>query len=283
METGSVTCNLCNAMINVKMGNFYKYQLHMENDHDVFHDQDLLMALTFLEVEEKEVIITNVLPRMKELLDAAVILTEKKALNSPFLIHQKLSEYEASKEESKNVETINDDSTANINNGMNNVASTSKIEIQSSQIIEQNADTKKLKIVEVNDKVAPKNVAPKLTPKSVKKEATNNKIKLANQDLAKTPVQLECPVCKEMVKKYKFNMHKNNCIIMQRLRDNKKRLNNTKSISNKNDEKEKDEKVETSSNVAPNMKQMLPCYYCDKKFSLKSSLERHKMWSHTTE
>merc|ERR1719342_1248689 len=235
-------------MINVKMGNFYKYQLHMENDHDVFHDQDLLMALTFLEVEEKEVIITNVLPRMKELLDAAVILTEKKALNSPFLIHQKLSEYEASKEESKNGETINDDSTANINNGMNNVASTSKIEIQSSQIIEQNADIKKLKIVEDNYKVTPKNVAPKLTPKRVKKEVTNNKIKLANQDLAKTPVQLECPVCKEMVKKYKFNMHKNNCIIMQRLKDNKKRLNNTKSNSNTNDVKGK---VETSRNVAP--------------------------------
>ena len=163
---------------------------------------------------------------------------------------------------------------------MNNVASTSKVEIKCSQFIEQNEDTKKLKLVEDNDGATPKSKEQKLTPKSVKKEATNNKIKLANQDLAKTPVQLECPVCKSMVKKYKFNMHKNNCIIMQRLKDNKKRLNNTKSNSNTNDVKGK---VETSRNVAPNMKQMLPCYYCDKKFTLKSSLERHKMWSHTTE
>jgi len=306
MDTGSVTCNLCNAMINVKMGNFYKYQLHMENDHDVFHDQDLLMALSFLKMEEKEVIITKVLPRMKELLDAAVILTEKKALNSPFLIHKKLSEYEASIEEyndPKDEESTNDNTNDNINNSIKNVASTSKIEIKFSQLIQQqeNEDTNKLNLIEENDKPTPKitpaidtpritleTEIPKIIPNSVKKEVTTNKVikenedksdKVIKKDLNKTPVLLKCPVCKSLVKKYKFNMHKNNCIIMQRLKE-KKQFNNAKLTSNKND---KNEKVEPSSKNVQATKEKLSCYYCDKEFTLKSSLERHKTWSHSTQ
>jgi len=217
-----------------------------------------------------------------------------------------MGEYEASIEEyndPKDEESTNDNTTDNINNSIKNVATTSKIEIKSTQLIQQqeNKDTNKLNLIEENDKttpnitpaiatprITPETEIPKITPKSVKKEVTTNKVlkenedksdKVIKKDLNKTPVLLKCPVCKSLVKKYKFNMHKNNCIIMQRLKE-KKQFNNAKLTSNKND---KNEKVEPSSKNVQATKEKLSCYYCDKEFTLKSSLERHKTWSHSTQ
>ena len=50
-----MTCLLCNATISVRIGNYGKLKLHMETNHDVFYEQDLLMALNFLEDHEREV------------------------------------------------------------------------------------------------------------------------------------------------------------------------------------------------------------------------------------
>merc|ERR1739838_353296 len=51
--------------MGVRAGNLERFKVHVESDHDVFYDQDLLIAINFLEPHEKEVIIEKVLPRMK--------------------------------------------------------------------------------------------------------------------------------------------------------------------------------------------------------------------------
>ena len=75
MNDGTVTCILCDAIINLKMGNFYKFQLLIKNEDrpptmcsDI--NQYLVMVLSFLNTEEKEVIIEKVLPRMQRVLNA---------------------------------------------------------------------------------------------------------------------------------------------------------------------------------------------------------------------
>ena len=62
-----VICQLCKA--TVRANSLTKLQLHLETRHDVLHNQDLVMALSFLEVQEMEVIIDQVIPRMKSMLD----------------------------------------------------------------------------------------------------------------------------------------------------------------------------------------------------------------------
>ena len=61
----SVKCVLCRGAISIRAGNLEKMRLHMENDHDVFYNQDLLISLNFLEDFEREEIIEKALPRMK--------------------------------------------------------------------------------------------------------------------------------------------------------------------------------------------------------------------------
>ena len=63
----TVICQLCKA--TVRANSLTKLQLHLETRHDVLHNQDLVMALSFLEVQEMEVIIDQVIPRMKNMLD----------------------------------------------------------------------------------------------------------------------------------------------------------------------------------------------------------------------
>ena len=65
MET--VVCQLCNATI--RAGSLHNLQLHMETSHDVTENTDLVIALIFLDSQEREVIIDQVIPRMKNILD----------------------------------------------------------------------------------------------------------------------------------------------------------------------------------------------------------------------
>ena len=57
----SVKCVLCRGAISIRAGNLDKMRLHMENDHDVFYNQDLLISLNFLEDFEREEIILVVI------------------------------------------------------------------------------------------------------------------------------------------------------------------------------------------------------------------------------
>jgi len=61
----AIRCILCHGAVSIRAGNLDKIRLHMEVDHDCFFEQDLLMALNFLEEFERQEIIERVLPRMK--------------------------------------------------------------------------------------------------------------------------------------------------------------------------------------------------------------------------
>jgi len=67
----TITCYLCNASISVKNGTLDKLQYHLETSHEVFYGFEILMAITFLEEHEKEVIVEKVVPRMKLCLETA--------------------------------------------------------------------------------------------------------------------------------------------------------------------------------------------------------------------
>ena len=62
---GIVSCSLCQAAVSVRAGNLDKFKVHVESDHDVFYDHDILIALNFLYTHEKEVIIETAIPRMR--------------------------------------------------------------------------------------------------------------------------------------------------------------------------------------------------------------------------
>ena len=87
---GGVTCLLCNATISVRLGNFHKLNSHLEVNHDVFFQQDLLMALNFLEDHERDVIIEKVLPRMKLTLNNAKNLDKKDVLKKKLDIEKRI-------------------------------------------------------------------------------------------------------------------------------------------------------------------------------------------------
>ena len=70
---GSVSCIMCKGAVSVRAGNLEKMKVHVESDHDVFFDHDILIAINFLESHEKEVIIEKVLPRMKMLFQNMLI------------------------------------------------------------------------------------------------------------------------------------------------------------------------------------------------------------------
>ena len=67
--SGAVCCLLCRGFVSVRAGNLEKLKLHVESDHDVFYEHDILFAINFLDEHEKEIIIEKVLPRMKSLLE----------------------------------------------------------------------------------------------------------------------------------------------------------------------------------------------------------------------
>ena len=69
LPKGTVKCLLCNASISVRSGTLEKFKSHLDNDHDAFFGQDVLIATNFLEAHEKEAIIEKVLPRINYMFD----------------------------------------------------------------------------------------------------------------------------------------------------------------------------------------------------------------------
>ena len=65
----SVKCLLCQGSVSISSGDLDKMKLHMENDHDIFYQKDLIIALNFLEEFEREEIVEKGLPRMKVIFD----------------------------------------------------------------------------------------------------------------------------------------------------------------------------------------------------------------------
>ena len=175
----SVICQLCNAFVSVREGNYYKFQHHIETSHDVFQDQDLIMALSFLEKQEKEVIINQVLPRMINLLDKCKSIPSE-ILNTELLLHEQL--------ENPQIETCQEAS--------------SLIEQSDEYQEETQEDEEKEQITETIE----------ITKMDIVKEDEKQ-----NQHDSEVDSKLfKCSICHEMIKKYKFSKHRRNCQILQK-------------------------------------------------------------------
>lgn len=294
LSDSNVVCVLCNAFINVRMGNFYKFQLHIENYHDVFKHQDLIMSLSFLNMEEKEVIIEKTLPRMKEILDMAMMMTEKKSLNSPFMIHKRLSDYEEllslshnsgstlqpdqhipnelmkevmnddkelSEEHVDDVKPINQNESITIDSNVNHNQSDTKDNLTSNK----HHESKELEKSQTKDKHLS-------SGSGVKKDLRTNK---------PPPHMLKCPVCNTMIRKYKYNVHKNNCLLAKmkllKQKPESQELAKNDDVLSKSKTTEEQNKSQTSKEP---LKKLLDCYYCDKQFKHRSNLQKHKAFAH---
>ena len=66
-----VRCGLCQGNVSIVSGNLDKMKSHLQNQHDVFHQRDFLIATLFLQDFEKEEIVSRVLPRMKVIFEGA--------------------------------------------------------------------------------------------------------------------------------------------------------------------------------------------------------------------
>ena len=226
MTDGTVSCVLCDALISVRMGNFYKFQLHMENDHDVFRHQDLVMALSFLDTEEQEVIIEKVLPRMKDVLDAAVKTAQNKTLSGPDTLHKRLSDMENISEttsqegcESNSDITENEtDKKTDVETENKNIDNTdcntdTRTDEDTEALLESTNDGDS----ELSDK---ENTNENIRTLNQMKLREKKRMSYANCELSlkAPPKEVLCPICDQMIKKYKFNTHKRNCQILRKLR-----------------------------------------------------------------
>ena len=99
MPKGSINCLLCKGALSVRSGNLDKVKLHMVSDHGVFYDQDLLIAINFLEPHEKEVIVEKVVPRMKLMFDNIRSFNGMSINGSKLAIEKRLLESDDSSEE----------------------------------------------------------------------------------------------------------------------------------------------------------------------------------------
>jgi len=96
---GSVSCLLCKGSVSVRAGNLEKFKVHVESDHDVFYDHDILIAINFLEAHEKEVIIEKVLPRMRMIFNEVSFSNRKTSIDDKLAIEKRLLEKDGEDEE----------------------------------------------------------------------------------------------------------------------------------------------------------------------------------------
>ena len=273
MNQGNVVCLLCDAIINIKTGNYYKLQLHMENDHDIFKHQDLIMSLCFLEQGEMEVVIEKVLPRMKSALDLAVTMSQKKMLNGEFAMHRRLSNFEIEHdlELEEHDQPVND----------------KKLKLNSDgtvSVYEEN-DAHDHTDMENDIEMVPLTYEPEVKKPVVKVKRIKERIVSEIKEVRKKPVvkpapqEQQCPICFKMIKKYKINLHKRNCKILQKLNLKKKQPQEEVSENSyKLNEIENDLK-----NIQENIKDdRVDCNFCDKKFKLKKYLKAHEKKFHTS-
>ena len=182
MSDASVVCQLCNAQVSVRAGNLTKLQLHLERSHDVFQDQDILLAISFLDQHEKEVIIDQVIPRIKRLLDNSKTLDCSEVINTDLLLHEKLETWQ---KESETVSLVE--------------ASANDTDVSQEQLEEEQEDNlENIPSIEIT----------KMEHNSdVKEKVTNYK---KRNEVSK------CYICNLPVKKYKLIKHRRNCQILQK-------------------------------------------------------------------
>jgi len=123
----AIRCILCHGAVSIRAGNLDKIRLHMEVDHDCFFEQDLLIALNFLEEFERQEIIERVLPRMKVIFENVKKYSGGDSENASTYLNKRLFEDSDANEIPKKVKLMDADS-------INNNAECSKEEVDSNAL-----------------------------------------------------------------------------------------------------------------------------------------------------
>jgi len=244
---GSLTCLLCNGAVSIKAGNLEKFKFHIESNHDVFYDQDILIAINFLEAHEKEVIIEKVLPRMKLLFENTVgnerIFPGHKRLNIEKRLLDADFQDELSKPSSKRV-------------ALSNMDDEDKIQYDDN--------------LDVNSE----NSDGELSSKSsdVEKHALGKEQVLALGSRVKEDEFLDCEICKQSIRKSVFEIHSKSHLLTSSADLN---VNDVEMMAQSKSLKEfGDEDTYTRSVSKKESESTIECTICRKTIS-KGNIKRH--------
>jgi len=240
------------------------------------------MALSFLDTEEMEVIIEKVLPRMKSALDVAAKMSAEKSLNSPFLIHKRLSDFDVEGDTSSSegyasshAETKKDDTIEKLIKEEENKLNVIRASIEEDII----ADT----TVGFGSTYTKSGLENALVPANNKvREEKKKKEKSLTKSLAKSPSKmLLCKICNVMIKKYKYSLHKRNCEIMQNLRAKEKERKES-DVKNNPEPEPSSIAMKIKSDVKSIMwkPDSFDCKLCDKKYRKQKDLMKHAQMRH---
>ena len=257
MSEASVVCQLCNARVSVRAGNLNKLQLHVERSHDVFQDQDIVMALSFLDYNEKEVIIDQVIPRIKTLLDKSKTLDCSEVINTDLLLQEKLETLQKESEiESSCVE-----------------ASTNDTDFSNKQFEEMENLESLTENIEEDDNIENMTETVEIT-KMVHYSDVNEKVAKQRKQMELDAKVSKCYICNLSVKKYKLIKHRRNCQILKQ-----KKLYRGK----EDDSQELNKLADSSLSLGEEQKKKdkFYCDFCPKHYDHRTSLNKHKKKCHT--
>ena len=281
---GCVTCLLCNATISVRIGNYGKLKLHMETNHDVFYEQDLLMALNFLEDHEREVIIEKVLPRMDLCLNKAKVLDKKDGLNIKLDIEKRL--FSDDNKESDRVEEENDSDV----NGEQESLEKDRIDFE--DIIEDENPEKKMRLDESSQIEESLEISLDESD-DILIDGGGRKNEKPPQMLGKDEV--ECGLCHKLFKKRSMYNHKRRCELREKIRkmaeENKKAKTDVESADNhesfiineslfSDSIEDTDEETFEQEHENQSDRKLYKCEPCDTTYSSSSNLARHRRQRH---
>ena len=289
---GGVTCLLCNARVSLRMGNFQKLNSHLEVNHDVFYEQDLLMALNFLEDHEREVIIEKVLPRMKLALDNAKN-TDKGNKSKILSIDKRLSSEELSKENeeasTENTEEIEVemDSLINLEEVVEEDVLNSPKRIKLDDTFEDEilAEALEVSLDEGEEEVLFNQNNTESAGDSDFVLEGNPEIEVLEKDV------VVCTICNNKYKKRSMWNHTKRCELREKVRKLKEQNEAEKNLAKETDVKDEsttangdnkeDNNEDTDRDNASNLLiQMTTCSICSKSFSSRGNLKKHIKYVH---
>ena len=288
---GCVTCLLCNATISVRIGNYGKLKLHMETNHDVFYEQDLLMALNFLEDHEREVIIEKVLPRMDIFLNKAKVIDKKEGLKNRLDIEKRLF---SDDNEASNMVIEEKDSDVN---GVQETLENDRIDFE--DVIEddslQESSEKRMRL----DESSPIEGSLEISldeSDDILIDGGGWKNEKPPQMLGKDEV--ECGLCHNVFKKRSMYNHKRRCELREKIRkmaeENKKAKTEVESaghhenfiineslFSDSMEDQDTIEERNEQENENQSDSKLYKCEPCDTTYSTSGNLARHRRQRHS--
>ena len=287
---GCVTCLLCNATISVRIGNYGKLKLHMETNHDVFYEQDLLMALNFLEDHEREVIIEKVLPRMDFCLNKAKVIDKKGGLKIKLDIEKRL--FSDDSKEAYMVEEENDSD----GNGVEESLEKDRIDFE--DVIEdesqQENPEKKMRLDESSPIEASLEISLDESD-DILIDGGGRKNEKPPQMLGKDEVK--CVLCHNVFKKRSMYNHKRRCELREKIRkmaeENKKAKTDVESAGDNHESfiineslfsdsmESTDEESFEQEHENQSDRKLYKCEPCDTTYSTSGNLARHRRQRHS--